>query len=184
MSKLKNSQQGFTTIEILILVLIVAAIGVGGYLVANHRTNNKATDNSGTNQTIASTTVVKLTPLGIQITVPDAIKDITYYMNNPTSIPGGLDISTVSLSSLDAACTANSTKDNASGNALGILTSPSTKDSNTVKQIPGNGEGSQYAYIDYIKPILDCTSSSQILSTLNSYRIDFEDSLGTIQPIK
>lgn len=184
MSKLKNSQQGFATVKILILILIVVAIGVGGYLVANHNTNNKVTNSSSTNQSVSSTTVVRLNPLGIQITVPNSIKDITYYMNNPTSVPGGLDISTVSLSSLDAACTANSTKDNASGNALGILTSPSTKDSNTVEQISHNGEGSQYTYIDYKKPISNCTNSSQILNTLNSYRIDFEDSLGTIQPIK
>lgn len=66
-----------------------------------------------TSATTASTTVFKIPELGIQFTVPSTLADLTYAANSAGTVAN---LSTQTLTDLDAACTANATTGLALGN--------------------------------------------------------------------
>ncbi len=118
MNKINKNQKGFGTVESILVVIIVVLIGAVGFLVYknHHKTAPVA---SATKTTIvkstapktalsSTTTVVKVPELGIQITVPNSIKDLTYSTANETLPNGNVAIyakfSTTSLTNLDAGC--------------------------------------------------------------------------------
>lgn len=89
MKTLNKNQSGFSVIEIFVATAIVAVIGIVGWFVyQNNRTqptdaaqnNGQATPQSNKTDQEANN-VIKIPELGIQITVPDSIKDLTYETN-------------------------------------------------------------------------------------------------------
>jgi hypothetical protein len=182
--RMKSS--GFTLIEGLLITLVVVVAALSGIYVWHKQHKPQATTTSNTvssqkSSSTPSTATIDIPSFGSQMTVPYSLRDLTFYesQNNP----GVLDVSTKTLASLDASCRADSSGDAADGSALGKLTSPGTRDANTVAQLPRYGEGPEpYAYIDYIKPDKVCTKNSQTLVVLNQERAEFANALKTIKP--
>ena len=119
MNRIKNNQSGFSVVEIVMIVVIIGLIGAVGYLVfKNHSKNTKnvsSTQNvktstqSSTKSTVTNANIIKFPELGVEITVPESIKDITYSSVNTPTFPQGLsgtiiNLSTDSLTKLDKEC--------------------------------------------------------------------------------
>lgn len=64
MGKLQNNEQGFSAVEIVLVVIIVALIGTVGWLVYenHHKTNTVSTTNTSTNKPTSTPTPTKSTP--------------------------------------------------------------------------------------------------------------------------
>jgi hypothetical protein len=99
--------KGFSLVEILVIVAVLGLIGVSSWLVYGHY-RKSASINS--NQTI-----IKLLPLGIQITVPNSLHDLTYTVLNNKHVAYDYQItadtivglSTKSLTAGAASCSAS-----------------------------------------------------------------------------
>jgi hypothetical protein len=88
MNSTANKQSGFSIVEAVLAILVIGAMAAAGVFVYQHN-QAKVTDaaphpNSSSSQQTTTTTptptqnVIKIPELGIQITVPDSIKDLTY----------------------------------------------------------------------------------------------------------
>lgn len=180
MHKISKNEKGFSVVEALLVILIVAVIGFGGYYVwhTQHKTtkpaatpstsSKKSASSIGNNtptQKTSDSAIIQIPELGIELTVPNTLSDITYHYstNDPvgnTSVSGETfaDLSTSTLDSLDAGCVANSSSDTAQGTALGMLVKASGQgkageDFTVVKQF------STY-YIGYANPQAPCANNS------------------------
>ena len=124
----KSKQTGFGAVLGLLLVVVVCAVVGAGWLTYSHyhklnqvkQTTNAATTPSSTpsttktpvtvkqSTTVANQNVVKIPELGIQITVPDSIKDLTYQVHTGTLQNGNQAtfafFSTAALTAADAYC--------------------------------------------------------------------------------
>ncbi len=96
MGKLRNNESGFGVVEIILVLVIVALIGAVGYLVYKNHSKTVVTPVAATTTTkpattspaktatlstatpVANANLIKLSELGVEITVPDSIKDLTY----------------------------------------------------------------------------------------------------------
>lgn len=93
----KINKKGFSTVEVLLVVLVVIILGLGGWLVYKNNHNAKKTITTSTSSMInmnmgvsASSTVVvrnavytfKIPEIGIQLQLPDSLKSITYSVQN------------------------------------------------------------------------------------------------------
>jgi hypothetical protein len=201
----RENQSGFSAIEGLLIVLAIAVLAAGGLAVYQHNrvkvTDAAPNSNQTTNQQTTTTTtpnqnVVKIPELGIQITVPDSIKDLTYQVSTVTLRNGNkgtlATFSTTSLTAADASC-------NPSSIAVGSLEKASG-------QYPTASED-QYATLDYgqlvkqfptfyisggVEHQAGCSTSASagsaaaatsINSTANGDGSAFEAALSTIQPL-
>jgi len=124
--KIKSNEKGFGTLEAILIVIILVLIGVVGYMVyKNHHKSTPVASVSNTQATVkpdsstsstattkttlaSTTTVVQIPELGIQITVPNSIKDLVYATNTATLNNGNsatyAKFSTTSLSNTDSGC--------------------------------------------------------------------------------
>lgn len=113
----QKRQSGFSILGIVVAVVAVAAIGTAGWFVYQHNKvkltgatgGTQTTNQGGQQQTPPATTAVKVPELGIQITVPDSIKDLTYQVSTVKLSPNGNQatlamFSTKALTALDANC--------------------------------------------------------------------------------
>ncbi len=89
MNQQKNKQSGFSLIEVLISLVIVALLITVGILVYKNQQKSKVNTSSTNTQATKSTTIVspntnqniiKFNQLGVEISVPDSIKSISYTM--------------------------------------------------------------------------------------------------------
>lgn len=89
-----KKQSGFGLIEIIIIVAVIAAIGIGGWWVWQ---NNKSTTGQQSQQPSAATnneqevspSILEIKELGIKIELSDAIKDAYYSsVNYPVALGG------------------------------------------------------------------------------------------------
>lgn len=119
MEGIQNKQAGFNIVELLVIVVAVGVIGAGGWFIYQHnrvKLTGAATGTQPTNQSTnpanttpaPATTVVKIPELGIQLTVPDSIKDLTYKVGTATLNDGRqetyAEFSTASLAAADTNC--------------------------------------------------------------------------------
>jgi len=118
MNRIKNNESGFSAVEIVMVIVIVGLIGAVGYLVyKNQHTTTKTVvvtkvvkapaQSSGS--MAVNSNIIKFPNLGVEITVPDSIKDITYSSVNTATFPQGLsgtiiNLSTAFLTKLDKDC--------------------------------------------------------------------------------
>lgn len=207
MSKLQKNESGFSAVEVVLVLVIVALIGTVGWLVYknHHKTTTAAitttsatkpttstttkTTTKTTTTTPSTTTVVKIPELSIEITVPNSIDDLTYHYTSSTSGSGAkeltADLSTSSLAAQVSSCTANSSTDSANFDALGVLGNyqgqfSSAPDFTLVKQY------STY-YIAYNEPQDTCLpsgASTTLVNLLSSQQQALQGALSTVQPIQ
>jgi len=209
MNRIYKNQKGFSGVEVILIVVIVALIGVVGWLIYKDNNKTKTTNiattssNSSTNKsatptttktststpttpsqptTSSATTVFKIPQLGIQITVPSSLSTLTYYYLAQYSTA---DFSTSTLAARASSCTANSSTDNANYDALGSL----TKGQGIGKSQPDVTIEKQYStyYIAYNEPQDTClpsSSSNSLENLLTGEQRAFQSSLSTIQPIQ
>lgn len=86
MKRLTKNDRGFTVVEILLVLVTLAVIGVGGFYVAKH-VNNKTASSTATesaNNTPVSTPkeYLKITQLGIKIPLASSNSDLGYTWND------------------------------------------------------------------------------------------------------
>jgi hypothetical protein len=122
MNILHKNESGFSAIEAVVVLVIVVLIGTVGWLVYknHHKTTtpvittyvSKAKKTTITSP--ASTTIVKIPDLGIEVSVPTSINDLTYAYRTSTTGFGNneqlriANLSTASLTALDSNCSASS----------------------------------------------------------------------------
>lgn len=200
MGRQGDRQQGFSIVEAVLVVAVLGVIGVAGWFVYQHnrvKITNAATgtqtSKQGTNQQTNTTTttttnqsVVKIPELGIQITVPDDIKDVTYKIGHSGTFKNGQSgvdafFSTTSLTAIDSKCGTDF-------GPLGTLTmgdgqypsddptAYSDYGGNLVKQFPT-------FFISYTGPQAGCSENSIALNAMNKFKQEFEAALSTIQAL-
>jgi Tfp pilus assembly major pilin PilA len=113
-----NNNKGFTLVEVLLLIVVLILVGGLGYLGYKQVNKKSTTSTSSTTASTATTTktttpattptpnqnIVKIPELGIQITVPDRLKDLTYVASKTEFGNAVAYFSTTTLTNLDAAC--------------------------------------------------------------------------------
>ncbi|MEI9914067.1 MAG: hypothetical protein WDN66_03750 [Candidatus Saccharibacteria bacterium] len=142
MNKISKNEKGFTVVEGLLIVLVLAVIGFGGYYVwhTQHKTKPVAVTTSSSTKpaTTAKTTTtaptsttkyLQVTQLGVELPLATGIDDLIYnYIPNDDtdSTPGStLTFSTTSLDNISSACEPSTTQDVASGfGIVYVKTSP------------------------------------------------------------
>lgn len=116
----KNKQSGFKIVGAVLVVAAVGIIGAASVFVYQHnkvQLTNAATNPSQaltttptTSTPAANQTAINIPELGIQITVPNDIKDLTYQVSTVTLRSGQIAtlamFSTKALTSADPACSA------------------------------------------------------------------------------
>lgn len=164
--------------------VIVVLLGTVGWLAYDMLINSPASKQAATS-TIAdagSPVIAQVGALGFEITIPDDIKDLTFYNSPDYSFT---DVSSRTLTTLDANCMAEmyGYGDRANGTALGKFSSSMSKDVNTIAQLPHYGEGSPFVYIEFTKPTGSCASDPHVQQLLAKYRGELEQSFSSIKSI-
>jgi flagellin-like protein len=182
--RLGTDERGFSLIESTIIFIVIVLLAAGAGLVADKQQN--PTDNSkqpkpnviqlgsqpSTQKSNPTTTALELSSLSIDITVPNAIGDLTYAAPGAS---GGYGISTKTLTSDDANCIAT-------GNAppLGDF----FKESGTY---PATGAPGRLVkqfdtfYIAWSSPQAPCSTSSSVTALADQQVRDLEQSFDTIE---
>lgn len=194
---MKKDLLGFRVVYILLILLVVAALSVLGVYVYRHNhvkpavadTSSQTTATTKDNQTTpkADQSILKITELGIQLTVPDSIKDLTYEtheatLKNGTKATVAL-FSTKSLSNADAKCGPESAP-------LGSLLRtdgkyPSEKEDETnvldygqlLKQFT-----SFYVTVGHSQA--GCSSEPAVQTSISTYKSAFESAQTTVEEVK
>jgi cytoskeletal protein RodZ len=207
-----KNKAGFSTIEALLIIVIIALLAfVGGFVWHSKQTADKtltaATSSSSSSSTVkqqakattptspsatqaASTTVFKIPELGIEITVPNAIKDIVYTVNPPGTLSTGqqaqsVTLSTQTLTNLDADCSVSG-----GAPALGTVSKvtgqyPTNPDVDSNNVSGGLVEQFPSYYIGWNSPQAACgtatTTNSEALADTNLFSTALD---ATVQPIQ
>lgn len=187
MTRRAYKQSGFTLLEVLAVVAVVAVVGAAGWFVYQHnrlQIGNAATGTAGQQETTtppSATTVVKISELGVQITVANDIKDLTYTVKTNT-LKGGTQattayFSTKALAALDKNCDAGV------NTPLGTLqrvdgqypTDPTAaSDYGTlVKQFPT-------FYISEGYPNGSCTSNASAAASASKFKDEFQAAIPSV----
>lgn len=188
--------QGFGLVSDLVVIVVITVLVTGGTLIYRHNRNKTANSTSSsvnastTSPTTSSTSstnqnIKKIPELGIQITVPDSIKDLTYtpgtVTSNGQSMPVA-DFSTQSLTVMEPACAST----NQPSTALGRLAKTngqypadaSTASGKLVKQF------STYYIISYNAPQASCAVNNGSAEKLRESQVaDFQAALSSVQQI-
>lgn len=139
----------------------------------NSKLNSKTTVTISTSPSSTSAlTVFKIPELGVELSVPATLADLTYAVNTGHTVSN---LSTQTLTDLDAGCTANAT----TGLALGNISKTSGKFTATtgvtlVKQYPTY-------YISYTAAPSACSKVAQVSALTTTLATDLKSSFSTIQ---
>lgn len=197
MQRMGDRQSGFSLIEAVIVVVAIGILATAGWFVYQHnraKVTDAATGNQTTNQNQqtgtttppANQNTVKVPELGIQLTVPAEIKDLTYKIGHSGAFKNGQNgvdalFSTTSLTAVDSKCGTDF-------GPLGVLTMgagqyPSDDPTaaidyggNLVKQFPT-------FFISYTGPQAGCSENGTALNHMNKFKDDFQAALPTIQAL-
>lgn len=169
---MKNNQSGFSVIEGLLIFVIIGIVGFTGWFIWHSKQSTDKTLDKGNQSTFVGTAkksvasndtakttndnqnIIKFAEIGIQITVPDSIKDLTYTTEKQTDQTGKpvtyIRLSTKTLTAKDADC-------DSTGSALGVI---------------GRGQGS---YID-ANTEANIGYYGMLQKQFDSFFIDYESS--------
>ncbi|SRR5581483_5486463 len=193
MERTYNKQPGFSIVELLIAIVAIGVIGATGWFVYQHNRLQPTSAATGGKDQVTPTTlapsanataVVKIPELGVQVTVPNNLKDLTYQVNTVTLSNGNKAayalLSTTALTAADAQCGTRSA-------ALGSLETASG-------QYPGNDPYAAFNYgpllkqfptfyVTYAAPQAGCATGTSARSALSTDAEAFKAALSTIQPL-
>ncbi len=187
----------------MVLVVVCAITGVGWLAYSHYQSSHKAKSSSSVvasstpsttstvktpvtvqqPTTVANQNVVKIPELGIQITVPDSIKDLTYQTTSGTLNDGAhatmARFSTSSLATTDAKC-------GASSGPLGVLESVSGQYPTNIQQTALNDYGElikQFPtfYVSYFSQNAACSANATTQATATQAKVAFTTAESTIQ---
>lgn len=132
--KKQQTQSGFAAVELALILVIAALIGVVGWMVyknrpttttsnANNSVINDAKQSPSSSATTTSTNMSKVTELGIQFTTPPSLNDLVYSSAYTDGDKVSVIVSTTELGKSDAACTVpKDGKPGSAGAPLGRIT--------------------------------------------------------------
>ncbi len=168
-----------------LLGVIVFVIGLGGWFALN-KSHPAPTQTPSSNQTatpIPGQVSFKFTELGVQIPVPDSIKDLTYSLKSGKTTEGktiqSVNLSTQSLAQLDPNCS------NAGLGTLSKVDGQYPQDSKTIaneagllsKQFPA-------FYISYSMPQSYCSKNQTAILLFRDQYTVLANALDSIQQIQ
>jgi Tfp pilus assembly protein PilE len=116
MKKLRNDQSGFSALEVILILVIVAVLGGVGYYVYSQRNMKSNSETTNTSSGVAkdsantntSNGYLKITEMGVKLKLPSDQTDLYYFYGLPSD--GGEDkvasLSTRSLEKLSTECAA------------------------------------------------------------------------------
>jgi hypothetical protein len=199
MSKIQKSEQGFSSVEAMLILVIIVLIGIIGWFVyKDHqtatnttKTNVTATNNHGPSTktttvkaAIANQNVVKIPELGIELAVPDSIKDLVYATHNVTLTNGNPAtyalFSTTTLTDLDSGCSVSFGPLGSLEKASGQY--PSSDPDNVVDYGALVKQFSAF-YISVNYPQAACSQSSSVEAIAQTQRGAFSAAQSTITEI-
>lgn len=180
--ELKTDERGFSLVESTIVFVSIVLIATAAGLVANRQNGSQSgqlrpnvvrlgTQPSKQNG-ISATATLELSSLGIDITVPDAINDLTYAAPAGN---GGYGISTETLTNDDANCVATGSTPPLGYFFKGTGTYSETNvPSRLVKQFGA-------FYIAWEAPQAPCSTSSSVSALANRFVQDLTQSFDTVE---
>jgi hypothetical protein len=207
MARNKNDQSGYGVVIIVVAVLIIGLIIGTGWFIMNKKDGmpKSATEISKGNtkleanpelkqaQSMPSATeidknLVKIPELGIQMTVPDSIKDLTYKAYTGGQVQGrpaaAARFSTAALTTLDAKCG----PDEMPLGSISTVQGQYPGDSNDINNIDKYGKlFKQFpeSYVIVGSPQAGCSvNNKEALAAQSAYRSDFSTAKETIEPLK
>jgi len=183
-TRLYMDEGGFSLIESTIIFIVIVLLAGAAGLVANKQQNPadqpkqpkpnviQLGTQPSTKQSNPTTTSLELSSLGIDITVPNAINDLTYAAPDAS---GGYGLSTKTLTNDDANCTATGTAP-----PLGDF----FKESGAYPESGAPGRLVQQfssTYIAWSPPKVACSTSSSVIELTHQQVQDLELSFNTIE---
>lgn len=187
----KKKEVGFSIVEAVIAVAAIGVIGLTGWFVYQHNRTKPGfaaagaqTTNQGQQQATTqtpATTVVKVPELGIQITVPDDLKDLTYQIQTNKLQNGSTAttayFSTTSLTAIDNNCAGVNTPLGTLGRVDGQYPSDdptAALDYGTlIKQFPT-------FYISEGVPNGSCSTNQNALAAVSKDKGDFQTAVSSV----
>lgn len=192
----KRNQNGFGLVEALLIIIVVGIVGFGGYYVwhtqhnKNSSTSAVKTSNSTTASNMPGSKEFVFKELGVQMTLPNDLKDLNYKAIEGTSVTGKkttfIYLSSTSFAKTISDCYSNaSTVSTASFGALGKAdgqypanAAPDNVDGGLLKQFPS-------FYIDgsYPNGVMTCDktgiSETAAITSAKSLYASFVDAFKT-----
>jgi len=200
MNKLKQNESGFSAVEVILVLVIIVLLGVVGWFVYKNQkktttpstTNTSTTKPTSTTATPTSTStqpkdqnVIKLQELGIQITVPDTLKDLTYTSKKLTG--NEYPESTLAYFSTQALTAKASACSSSGGNPpLGWMAKTPgqyPKDPNVDNSSGTLVKQFQTYYIAYRSPGMGCFEDAQTNETARSLMLQLQSAYSTIKEL-
>lgn len=206
MNKINKNESGFSAVELILVTAIVVLIGVVGWIV--YKNYHKTTAATSTTKSATSTSpsitttpttnsatpdLIKIPQLGIEISVPASLEDLTYATGAENSFGSGTTgtgawLSTKALAAADANCTA-STGANANGGYTGGPLGVIAKINGTYPTNPTDSSGDlvlqESGYYIAYQPSQSACSTSQSVETIQTNDVEaLKISNATVQLIK
>jgi hypothetical protein len=183
--KLSGNERGFNIIEFSFVFIVIILLATAAGLVADKQSSNQSeqlkpnvvqlgTQPNAQNSNPA-TTALELSALGVDITVPNSIEDLTYAAPNTG---GGYGISTKTLTDDDAQCTATGSAPPLGDffKGAGKYPGPAAAHGRLAKQFVD-------FYIAWNSPQASCSSSSTVMALANTDRQALVQSFDAIEEI-
>jgi hypothetical protein len=189
MIDITKNEQGLGVVEIMLVLLVTALIVVVGWFLANDDHKKPLSSTLSTSKTSTpSTSVVKIPQLGIEFTVPNAIKDVVYTVNPSRTLSTGQKVQSVTLSTETITKLSANCSDTGSAPPLGTISKTTGKYASDPDVALNNVSGAlvkQFPtyYVSYISPQATCSSDMRIGTKALAETNLFGPSLKTVQQI-
>ncbi len=180
----KLNQRGFSLVETSVVFVVIIMLATAAGIVADRQNSNLSQQlkpnviqlgtQPSTHQSSPNTTTLELSSLGIDITVPNEISDLTYAAPNSD---GGYGVSTKSITTQDPNCVVTGNNP-----PLGYFFKGTGQYTNTND---GKRLARQFGtfYIAWAGPKTSCSNSSTVMALANQQLGDLADSFDSIEEI-
>lgn len=134
--------------------------------------STKTSSNTTSQAQVNSQYLFKISQLGVELTLPATLADITYQANSSNT---SVNLSTTNLNDLDSGCVDNTTKGSALGDISKVSGQFTAKTGTTlIKQYTSD-------YIVYTAPTSTCSNVTQVNSLVTTLETALKTSFSTIQ---
>ncbi len=164
---MRKNQKGFSVVELLLIVVLIAIAALGGWYVAKH----SKTPNSAATPSVSTPTVFAFKELRVQVMLTSNLKDL-FYTKNTYSSSDSYDLNTPQFKQLAAKCGASAPTGFANIYAkVGQFTVPGKEGSNGLLKQFGS------RYIAYGDTLFGNPCDSSIYSQLSDMQAKLVESL-------